>query len=257
MALTKTTGSMIANSAAYGVVGCNCNNNSATPNTQFDLDADVVVLRASDGSSVVRFEPGAAITNNISTSGPAANGRDQSGAFDNNSWVHFYWIWNGTTLATISSAAAPPTGPTLPSGYTHWAYAGAVFADGSGNLKRVYIKGSTVYYAAQQAALSDGQADSETAVGLTAIVPPNALSWFAHHSGAPRFGTNEYQLRILSGSDYWDQLGAAEGSGIRRWASGWFPNVGQNVYYIWASTPGASSGLDLFIQAFKIPNGGE
>src|ERR1044072_4542741 len=107
--------------AAFGagsfVKGASCTNNTGTPDTQFDLNADIVVLRGSDGNSVVRVAPGS-ITNNVSTAGPAANGRDQSGAFSASSWVHFYWIWNGTTIATISSTATQATGPTLPSGYT-------------------------------------------------------------------------------------------------------------------------------------------
>lgn len=239
------------------VVGCDCKNNSGTPNTQFDLDADAVVLRKSDGSSIVRFNPGAALTNNISTAGSTANGRDQAGAFTTSSWVHFYWIWNGSTLATLSSATAPPTGPTLPTGYTHWAYAGAVYADGSGNLKRVYIKGSRVYYAGQQEALADGQATSETAISLSAIIPANALAFTASHNGHVRFGTREYQLRVLTAVDYFDVIGGTESSGIQRWLTTEFPNVGQNLFYIWSATPGAAAGLYLNVHSYTVPNGGE
>jgi len=90
MALTKIQGDMMGLSGgSYRVIGCNCLNNSGTPNTQFDLDADVVVLASSTGGSVVRFDPGAAITNNVATAGPAANGRDQSGAFTADTFIHF------------------------------------------------------------------------------------------------------------------------------------------------------------------------
>jgi hypothetical protein len=115
---------------AYGSRGQFSRNNAGTPDTQYDLKADVVILaKPSDQSTVTQFSP-STITNNVAQGGPVANGRDQSTAFSISSWVHFYWIWNGTALATISSASPPPTGPVLPSGYTHWAYASAVYHGG-------------------------------------------------------------------------------------------------------------------------------
>jgi hypothetical protein len=153
-------------------------NNAGTPNTQFDLTADVVTLRNSSNQTVTRFNPGT-ITNNVSTAGSTANGRDQAGAFSASSWIHFYWIWNGTTLATLSSTVAPPTGPTLPSGYTHWAYCGAVRFNASSILLLVRIKGNTVYYEIEDNGanriLNAGVATTFTAIDLSTLVPPNAL----------------------------------------------------------------------------------
>lgn len=266
MALTKVTGNMTSSAAMSFVVGCDCKNNSGTPNTQFDLDADAVVLRESDGSSVVRFNPGAAIINNISTAGPAANGRDQSGAFTNSSFVHFYWIWNGSTLASISSATAPPTGPTLPTGYTHWAYAGAVRVDGSGNLKKVRIKGSLVHYEAQQNALNDGGATTETAVSLSSIVPANALSiqlnfnsvLIVDGGGGARYRAD---LRVVSGSNFAmiTRLQNTTSQAAAGACSILVPNISQQVYYLWTSEAGNASALNLDIDVigYIVPNGGE
>ena len=100
----------------------------------------VILTKLSDQSTVTRFNPGT-ITNNIALSGPVINGRDQSVGFPISLWVHFYWIWNGTTLATISSATPPPTGPVLPNGYTHWAYAGAVYQNAALQLVKTFIQG--------------------------------------------------------------------------------------------------------------------
>jgi len=61
---------------------------------------------------------------NTQTAGPIANGRDQAAAFASTD-VHFYAISTGTfstAIAGVCSSNAPPTGPTLPSNYTYWAY---------------------------------------------------------------------------------------------------------------------------------------
>jgi len=275
MALTKVTGdlvesvsgSQVLNTATPMVIGCDCKNNAGTPNTQFDLDADIIVLRSSGGSSVVRYNPGAAITNNISTAGSTANGRDQAGAFTNSTFVHFYWIWNGATLATLSSATAPPTGPTLPSGYTHWAYAGAGFVDGSGNLKKIRIKGSWVHYEAKQAALNDGSSTSEVAVDLSGFVPANALSihlntnalLICSGSGGARYRAD---LKIIAGTVFatvarvqntTSQAAAGASSLV-------VPNVSRQVYYQWTNEAGAAAdtlNLDVDVSGYKVANGGE
>jgi hypothetical protein len=248
------------------VIGCNCANNSSTPNTQFDLDADAIVLRNSKNQTVTIWEPGAAITNNISTAGPAANGRDQAGAFSNSSWVHFYWIWNGTTLATISSATAPPTGPTLPSGYTHWAYAGAVYLDSGGALKRVYLVGNKVFYAAGQGILVGGSATTETAISLSSVIPPNALSFEVNgdHVGITDSAGDisiTISLRVLSGSNFFSFPRVARNAGntanhreiIISGLS--IPNTG-NLYYLNTIANGSSPQLNLTVTSYTVPNGG-
>ena len=253
---------------SFGARGIDCVNNSGTPNTQYDLDADEIVLRDASGQTAIRIAPGAAITNNVSTSGPAANGRDQSGAFSASSWVHFYWIWNGATLATLSSATAPPTGPALPSGYTHWAYAGAVRFNGSSQLVPTYIKGKTAFYQNRAAAvlLSGGTATVETSVSLAAAVPPNALSvllnGIVNQTNATTGGSDTSDIRIASGVNYL-RIGcststqAAPDNGR---ADVFFvaPNVGQNLYYLnTRNSAGGSFTLDLLTEGYTLPNGGE
>jgi len=96
---------------AVGRSSCRKNrskNNTTTPNTQFDLTASQVILREGADHLVVHNSPGR-ITCNVSTAGPAANGRDQSGAFSAGSWVHFWWIWNPTTSTLASLASASGT----------------------------------------------------------------------------------------------------------------------------------------------------
>lgn len=152
--------------------------NAGTPNTQYDLSADeVILINPSSGTSVARFSSGT-LTNNILTAGPAANGRDQAAAFNASSWIHLYFIWNGTTLATLSSATAPPTGPVLPGGYTHWVYAGSLRLDGVSNLIPTRFFGSTamnnVADAGANRVLSAGTATVMTAVDCSGFIPPNS-----------------------------------------------------------------------------------
>jgi hypothetical protein len=248
------------------VIGCNCANNSSTPNTQFDLDADAIVLRNSKNQTVTIWEPGAAITNNISTAGPAANGRDQAGAFSNSSWVHFYWIWNGTTLASLSSATAPPTGPTLPSGYTHWAYACPVYLDSGGALKRVYLRGSRVFYAAGQSILSGGSATTETSISLSSVMPQNALSVSVnggHVATTDASGNMSIliSLRVLTSENFFSFRRTIQngGNGLSHREiilSGLeIPNVNQNLYYLNSISSGSAPLLDLEASSYTIPNG--
>jgi len=174
---TKVTvaGFAIGGSRVMGLIGIN---NSVTPNTQYDLSADTVVLRnTSDGTIAVRTATGT-ITNDTGLAGSAANGRDQAGAFSASSWVHFYFIWNGTTLATLSSTVAPPTGPTLPTGYTHWAYAGAVRYNATPVLLPTRFAGALATYGVVTGGeiriLSAGTASTMTAVSAASYVPPNS-----------------------------------------------------------------------------------
>lgn len=239
---------------SFRVIGADCKNNSGTPDTQYDLDCDAVILRNSSDQIVVRWSPGAALTNNVSTAGSTANGRDQAGAFSAGSWVHFYWIWNGTTLATLSSATAPPTGPTLPSGYTHWAYAGAVrFSAGSALLK-TRIKGSRAFYEAAQVALNGGTSTSEATVDVSSLAPPNALSYtIVVHYKQDAATAFSLSLLLVTGTT-WDQVFAKDGQ--RTNVTYEVPNIGQAfIYSISASATSPDGDIDLL--GYKLPNGGE
>ena len=257
----------------YGVVGANCANNTSTPNTQYDLDADFILLRpATYGTnnpvSVLSMNPGAALTVNILTAGPAANGRDQAGAFTASTFVHFYWIWNGTAIATLSSATAPPTGPTMPTGYTHWAYAGAVRFNGSSVLLRSRIRGGwTLYddFTGDLLVLNAGTATSETSVNLSSAIPANALALqlfmdFRISTGSTAAGTAYVLTRVLTGVDCNSMLifknNATDEGAVQ--ASAIFPNVGQAVLYVIAEANAAdTTDYTLRVSGHLNPNGGE
>ena len=248
---------------AFGSRGQTSRNNPNTPNTQYDLKADVVILyKPSDQTTVVRHNPGT-ITNNISTAGPAANGRDQSGGFGASSWIHFYWIWNGSSLATVSSLTAPPTGPVLPSGYTHWSYAGAVFFNSSSQLVKTRIQGSLAEYEGYQAALSNGGATVETAISLANFVPPNALTgtlWFvakiAHGSNN---NDGMVAVRVVPGVDHITlSETTATGNTTIRWVARSISEVinASQIFYLWTDATPSVKEFDVRVLSYRLGNGG-
>jgi hypothetical protein len=250
------------------VSGADCKNNAGTPNTQFDLDADGLVLRDANNQTITLDAP-SLVTCNVSTAGPAANGRDQAGAFTAGSWVHFYWIYNPAsgTLASIASATAPPTGPTLPSGYTYWAYAGAVYFTSGSQLRKVRLKGSWAYYEAKQSVLSSGSATSETTVSVSTFVPPNALAYSVIvdelnciSAGGGQAFTIAH-IRVVSGStlyNFWAYSPLAStqiktGGGVAM-----VPNVSQSfLYHLVNAGSLSSSDTTMAVMGYHVPNGGE
>lgn len=151
-------------------------NNSGTPATQFDVSADLVVLRRpSDNNLVLRTATGT-LTNNILSVG--SNGRDQVAAFVGGRWIHEWFIWDGTTLATLSSLSS--TAPTLPGAYTHQAYIGPVRYNATPVLLPTLFRGSlatlTVADGGENRVLAPfGTATTLTSVDCSAVIPPNAL----------------------------------------------------------------------------------
>jgi hypothetical protein len=254
----------------YRVLGLKGTNNATTPDTQFNLSADLVQLRnPADGTTVVLANTGT-LTNNIAVQG--ANGRDQAAAFGASSWIHFYFIWNGTTLATLSSLSAPPTGPTLPSGYTHWGYAIPIRYNATPVLVRSYARGAWVHYQSPPTVLSNGTATTETAVSVSTVVPPNALAYSISQGGSigarivgDSSGTaiGLAVIRITSGNN-WGYVvtfndNVALGNGINKAAATMIlPNIGQQFIYLWGISNGTlADGLSLQVDSYKVPNGGE
>jgi len=224
--------------------------NAGTPNTQRDMVADLVEARnPSDGTIAVRTNTGT-VTNNILTAGSTANGRDQAGAFTNSTFVHFYWIWNGATLATLSSATPPPTGPTLPSGYTHWAYADCAFLSGGGALVKSYTRGAWSYYETTINLYNALSGTSENTQSVSSQVPANGLAykleftWFGATAEGPYF-------RLVSGANYLNFTAQTTGTTSAQIE---IPNVGQQ--FLWKVDTNTRA-TTINLSSFKIPNGGE
>lgn len=268
VSITAAGAATVLVAGTYGCRGNRSLNNTGTPDTQVDLVADVVILKNSSNQIVVKNAP-ATVTNDVSTAGSTANGRDQAGAFSASSWIHFYWIWNGTTLASVSSTVAPPTGPTLPSGYTHWAYSHAQRFDGSSHLLRVKVRGCWVNYGdtvTRPVILLTGAAATETAIDISASIPPNALMYtiapvaIAFTTDVTGLAQVTYIFRTgtgvnnLSATNNIGGLTPATLQNIGQLAMVTFPNIGQQFYYLITSTAGSGS-ITIVLNAYSVPNG--
>lgn len=243
------------------------NNNAVTPDTQYDMSADLVALRnTSDFSVVVRTATGT-ITNNTGLAGPAANGRDVAGAFAASQFIHFYFIWNGTTLATVSSSTAPTTGPVLPTGYTHWAYAGSVRYNATPLLVRTRWRGVWASYEVAQNALNTTTpASTETAISLTTLVPANALMINVVGErdgaiGATATGIGVLTLRYITASNYtvvnaYDMAASTAGDANRE--AFIVPNQVQQLFYLDTRVgTGGTVTVKVDVLGYSMPNGGE
>jgi hypothetical protein len=242
--------------SASRVMGLIGNVNATTPLTQYDLSADAVTLRDADGGVLTRYSTGT-LTCDLGLAGPIANGRDQAAAFTAATFVHLYFIWNGTTLATVASAAAQTTGPTLPTGYTHWAYAGTVRWDSASNIVKVFMRDADAFYQAEVSALASGNNTAETTVSLSAAIPSNALSAQirARYANANTATSSSLFLRLVSGSNYTSVVGTQATTGITTYHDAvlQIPNVSQQVYYL---NGAASASTDIVVLGYKMPNGG-
>ncbi len=235
--------------------------NTGTPLTKYDLAADSIQLTDTSGFAVIQTNV-AAITCDLGLAGTIINGRDQAGAFTASSWVHLYFIWNGATLATLASASAPPTAPTLPGGYTHWAYAGAIRWNGSSNIVPGYIRGSTFLFDVGQGALSGGTATTETAITITSYVPPNAATFLGYAealvtAGGGGAGTNSVALRVITTKNI-ASVAAYAATSQTAANSLWIEasNKNNTLYYLNTTTGTPSvAQLTFNILGYRMPNG--
>lgn len=225
--------------------------------------ANYVVLTNSAGDSVLRIGV-ASLTVDATAAGPVANGRDQAGAFSN-TWVNIYYIWNGTTLSLIASTTNPPSGPVLPSGYTHFAYACSIYY--STSFADSHILGARVY--TNDAAFTALTSTSITSIGsLATIVAPLATHVFgwARMSGTSTAGgaldvTCSVFARNTSPNHEAVSARCFQ-SGINSTSqiSGDFEFqcplfTAQTVYYQITNSAGTSPTASIRIKGYIVPNG--
>lgn len=236
-------------------------NNTGTPNTKMDMSAlAITFIQPATGGTYTKLNQ-AVLTNDIGLTGPAVNGRDQSGAFAATSEVHFYYIWNGSTVATLSSLAAPSTGPTMPAGYTHWAYALSVKLTGT-NLPQVRAFGKRVSYVTAQ---SIGTPNATTSFTYSTFVPTIAesFSWLGSMTiNADGSGNAYANLGIDSGitnqgaiSIAFSGLGAGGVTGpvYGRWTD--MPNMPAQVFSVVIGvTAGSGQNTSQLIVDYTVPN---
>lgn len=170
------------------VHGLSIFNNSGTPSTKIDMTASYSVLVTTGGTP--KFLSSVSVTIDLTTTG--ANGMD-TGARPTSGWAYLYVINNGSVTAGLATATSPTAGlPTLPGGYTTFAYVGAMWLDGSQNLFRCRQKGRMAQYtvvaatntAAYPVIASGSNSNVATASSITGVVPLTAGSIRVQLAGA-------------------------------------------------------------------------
>src|SRR3989454_2576703 len=255
--LTPTVPTQVGGYFVRGLVGTN---NAGTPNTKWDMAADLGQLRNPTSGAIAVFTNTGTITNDLTLDNTNANGRDQVGAFGASNWIHFYWVrTTGGLIRTRSSLTAPPTGPALPAGEDSWAYAGAVRFDGSSHLIPTYFRGAWAYYQARQEFLVltsitlDGV---EKTVGIGTVAPPNSLAtqqlWYFFTRGD--FG---FKIRVTTGADFYaPPAGVGVDTPTDFYVTMIFPYVATNMIYLYANI-GGTANVAASMQGYEMPNGGE
>lgn len=115
-------------------------NDSATPNSKATVTADEVVLKTSDGQSILHSTVSLTIDASL---GVALNGFETGVTEGASIWYYVWLISNGTTIAAVleeATGGAVPGGPDLSNaaftGYVYKALVGQIRNDGSSNFVR-------------------------------------------------------------------------------------------------------------------------
>lgn len=156
--------------------------NGGTPTSQMQFTATTLLFRSPSGAGqFLNVTPhGTYYGVDITVAGPIVGGRDQAAAFAANSWVHFYFIFNPTTnqVGLIASASAQDVGPSMPAGFSHFSYCGAVGLDSSSHLYNVHMAGTLFTYDDPTTThiLLAGAAVAPASLSAGTYSPPNATS---------------------------------------------------------------------------------
>jgi hypothetical protein len=216
-----------------------------------------------------------AFTVDAGFAGPAANGRDQAGAFGASQWLHFYALYGaGQPTAGIVSANSPdilPIAPTLPTGYTHAAYLTSIYWDASSHFLRIHQMDDTVHYDERQVALNGGAATVDTAVSVSTLVPGAATDFnlMFESWGVTADGTGAaievLHLGYLAGTDMMQLVSdfAVGPATATRLPTGdiKFPNLGpfgvggQQFYYHHQVLNGSAPSATAVLRSYRVPNG--
>jgi hypothetical protein len=214
-----------------------------------------VALRDNTGKTIL-FTPSGIIGNNLNTIG--LGGIDLGGGIPASSWVHYYWISDGTNLSTIASLTAPPTGPTMPSGYTYRAYIGAFRWTSSNALYSAFLRGQRVFTDGPSIALSSGTASSPTNVNVASLIPPNCSSYeiVVNMYGPADIIVQAFGDIYLVGTTTFMRTtifnDGAHGSVSEKSVE--IPNNNQ-IFAYGVSAAGASITMSVHVQSYAMPNG--
>lgn len=186
------------------------NNGSDTNN-----DIDIAIGRATDNTAFALMELTGALTKRLDANW--AVGTNQGG-LDTGSKASstLYYVWliqrpdTGVVDVLFSTSA---TSPTMPANYTIKRVIGAIFTDGSSNIRQFYQQGRWFYYKTRVLDANATAMSNNTPITITATVPPNAtglysatmisdnpfaLAFYASAQNQPTNAVGDYDLEYTS-----------------------------------------------------------
>lgn len=163
------------------VRGLSMVNNPGTPSTQINISFQQACLVSASGTPAFLGILSATIDLTTGTVTSIANGMDGESR-PASGWIYIYAISTGSGMAGLASNTSPLAGaPTLPAGYSYYAYLGAMRCDSSSNLLQSQQLGPNAVYTvvtgsntAVLPVMSNTTAPSFTALATGAFVPPTA-----------------------------------------------------------------------------------
>ncbi len=248
---------------AYSVRNLQGENASGSGSSKYSFLADsITMVGTSTGFYVTNV---GTTTCDVLLSGPVVNGRDQSAVFTANQFLNFYWITDGVTVGLTVSSTAPPTGPTLPSGYKAWAYAAPIAYASSTSLASTHVSGPDIFWRTGQSLVTNGAATSFAALSASASVPPNATGFTVNApyvglltpgAGGSAQGTIHWSLdgTLDYSTSVYQSLGVTTGM-LTPLADISFPNRNRTIYYYTQVIVGSSPVVTLNVCRYRVSNG--
>lgn len=172
-------------------------NNSGTPNSQVDIDADAVTVETTTGFAY-RLT---GIDLTVNCAGTGANGLD-SGSLANSTWYAVYVIYNPTTQTVAGLVSSNGSNPTMPSDYTAKARLGWFRTNGSAQFHRIIQRGRRAQYIVSASVtttlplMDSGSKSAWTSITLSNFVPTTASA--IHVSLANRYNAGSYSNVVVA-----------------------------------------------------------
>lgn len=244
--------------ASASVIGLSIVNNAGTPSTKIDVTFTQACLVSAVGAPAFIASGAFTIDLTLGTITSAANGMDGE-ARPTSGWVYLYAISTGSGSAGLGTTTSPLSGPpTLPAGYSFYAYIGAMRCDGSQNLMRTKQLGNKAQYTiiaatntAAMPTMTSGTAALWTAVATGAFVPATTSqirgSLFnsspGNNTGGAVAPNNAYTTAISAPVNFSNSTGTTFGSLMLQFEIGL---ESSNIYY----TSNAGTASTLYAQGW-------
>lgn len=176
----------------FGYSNLVASNGSVTAH-QVNMTADWIVVDDGSGNTL-RIPMTTTVTMDKSSTTQTStlpNYRDQAATFPVSAWINIWAIYNPATLTIAGLFSLSATAPTLPSGYTHKAWVGAVYNSAGGNFVTFSQRQNQVALAETNLVTGGtGTGYISMITATQAAIPPSAIAvggWAKVASAATNF----------------------------------------------------------------------